>query len=123
MAVDVVGSILLIVVPTVNHDAPVIPGSTVFAGFASALWPVLIPGPRRRITPPHLTGRVSGAYRTPSVGSMAVRAGLAALLVRSAGIRMVVLAFTVAAPLAVIPFSLWRYPNSGVASVAAGWPA
>lgn len=121
LAVDGVGSILPDAAPPVSHDAPLIAGPTVFAGFASVLWMVLVSAPRRRnqATRPDRPG----LGRLPDVLDGSVGAGLAAPLARFADIRMVFMAFTVVAPLAAIAFSLWLYPNTGVASVAVGRPA
>jgi len=89
LALDVVGTILLIGIPAVTANPFAIGAAMLVGGAGSTVWRVISAVVRQRLTPPDLLGRVYSASRVISWGVLPVGAGLGALLAEAYGVRSV----------------------------------
>jgi MFS family permease len=89
LALDVVGTILLIGTPALTTSPYVIGAAMVVGGAGSAVWRVIVAVVRQNVTPPDLLGRVYSASRVVSWGVLPVGAALGGLIAELAGVRAV----------------------------------
>lgn len=89
LALDVVGTILLIGTPAITADPLAIGAAMLVGGAGSAVWRVICAVLRQRLTPADLLGRVSSASRAISWGVLPFGAALGGALAELWGIRAV----------------------------------
>lgn len=102
LALDVIGSALLVGAPAITSEPFVIGLATLIAGTGSSLWRIITATLRQTLTPDHLLGRVYSASRLISWGVLPIGAALAGLLADMVGIQPV---FALGAVLNVIIFA------------------
>jgi MFS family permease len=89
LALDLVGTALLLGVPAVATH-PILVGASVFvAGLGASVWVVLVASIRQRLTPDALLGRVYSASRVISWGALPLGATAAGIAAEFVGIRTV----------------------------------
>lgn len=89
LALDVIGSALLVGAPAVTSEPLVVGLATLIAGTGASLWRIITATLRQSLTPDHLLGRVYSASRLISWGVLPVGAALAGLLADTVGIQAV----------------------------------
>ena len=87
LALDFLGTILLVGVPALTTNAWAVGASVFFAGFGASIWVILIASIRQQIVPSELLGRVYSASRFISWGIGPVGAIVAGLMAEILGIR------------------------------------
>ncbi|MFC3982324.1 MFS transporter [Streptosporangium jomthongense] len=101
---DLVGTILMMVVPAALPQAWAVGAAAFLGGMGGTLWTVNSRTLAQLIVPDHLLGRYSAASRLLSWGTLPVGAGLAGLLAELAGVRAAFAGFAVLAVVPVVPF-------------------
>lgn len=104
LALDFVGTAVLVGVPAVTAQPLAIGVALAVAGAASTVWIVLVSSIRQRITPDGLLGRAYAASRMISWGVLPVSAGFAGIAAEIVGIRAVFAAGGVATLIALGAF-------------------
>ena len=99
LALDFVGTTLLVGVPAITTNPWLVTAGTVVAGVGSAMWIVLVGSIRQRLTPDALLGRLYSASRLIGVGVLPIGAGLGGIAAEILGIETV---FGVGALLSVV---------------------
>lgn len=89
LALDVVGTILLIGTPAVTTNPYAIGVAMFVGGAGSAVWRVVVAAVRQSITPAELLGRVYSASRVISWGVLPIGAALGGLIAELYGVRAV----------------------------------
>lgn len=89
LALDIVGTILLIGTPAVTTNPVAIGAAMLVGGAGSAVWRVILAVIRQRLTPPDLLARVYSASRVISWGVLPAGAALGGLLAEAYGVRAV----------------------------------
>lgn len=89
LALDVIGSALLVGAPAVTAEPLVIGLATLIAGTGSSLWRIITATFRQTLTPDHLLGRVYSASRLISWGVLPVGAAVAGVLADTLGVQAV----------------------------------
>jgi MFS family permease len=89
LALDVVGTILLIGTPAVTTNPYAIGVAMFVGGAGSAVWRVIVAAVRQSITPAELLGRVYSASRVISWGVLPIGAALGGLIAELYGVRAV----------------------------------
>jgi MFS family permease len=89
LALDFVGTILLMGIPALTTDSWLVGGAAFLAGLGASVWIVLVASLRQRRTPGELLGRVYSASRFVSWGIGPIGAMLAGLAAELWGIRTV----------------------------------
>jgi MFS family permease len=89
LALDVVGTILLIGTPAVTANPWAIGAAMAVGGAGSSVWRVIVAVIRQAVTPAELLGRVYSASRVISWGVLPVGAALGGLLAEGWGVRAV----------------------------------
>jgi MFS family permease len=87
LALDFVGTILLVGVPALTTDPWAVGAAAFFAGLGATVWVILVASIRQRLVPGELLGRVYSASRFMSWGIGPIGAGLAGLVAEFWGIR------------------------------------
>ncbi|MFD0888872.1 proton-conducting transporter membrane subunit, partial [Streptosporangium algeriense] len=103
---DLVGTILMMVVPAVFPRAWAVGVAAFAGGMGGTLWTVNSRTLAQMIVPDRLLGRYSAASRLLSWGTLPIGAGLAGLLAELAGVRAAFAGFAVLAVLPIVPFLL-----------------
>lgn len=104
IALDLLGTLGLIVTPALTTHPTLIFLSTVAGGFGGTLWSVLVGALRQRLVPDELLGRVTSASAMVSWGVLPLSAALAGVTAELLGTRAVFIAGGVLAALLVWPF-------------------
>ena len=89
LALDFVGTTLLVGVPAITTNPWLVTAGTVVAGVGSAMWIVLVGSIRQRLTPDALLGRLYSASRLIGVGVLPIGAGLGGIAAEILGIETV----------------------------------
>ncbi len=89
LALDFVGTALLVGVPAVTTNPWLVGAGIVVAGTGSAMWLVLVSSIRQRLTPDELLGRLYGASRLIGRGVTPIGAGLGGLAAELLGVETV----------------------------------
>lgn len=89
LALDVIGTILLIGTPALTVNPFVIGAAMLVGGAGSTVWRVLVAVVRQAVTPADLLGRVYSASRVISWGVLPVGAALGGLVAQVWGVRAV----------------------------------
>jgi MFS family permease len=89
LLVDLIGTALLLGVPTVTTAPAIIGISVAAAGVGTGLWVVVVASIRQRLSPDHLLGRVYSASRLISWGVLPLGAFLGGAAAEVVGIRTV----------------------------------
>ena len=89
LALDFVGTALLVGVPAITTDPWLVVAGNVVAGAGSAMWIVLVGSIRQRLTPDALLGRLYSASRLIGVGVLPLGAALGGLAAEVVGIETV----------------------------------
>lgn len=104
LALDVVGTILLIGTPAVTTDPWTLGMATFIAGGGSAVWRVIGASIRQTVVPDGLLGRTYSANRLISWGVLPAGAALGGLLAELAGVRSLFIAGGIASLLLLAAF-------------------
>lgn len=88
LALDFVGTILLVGVPALTTNPFAVGAAAFFAGMGAAIWVILVASIRQRLVPAELLGRVYSASRFISWGIGPIGAVLAGLIAEGWGIRV-----------------------------------
>ena len=104
IALDLLGTLVLISTPTFTTAPMLIFLSALAGGFGGTLWAVLVGALRQRLVPDHLLGRVSSAWLMVSWGVMPLSAALAGGLAERWGLESVYLIGGGLAALLFLPF-------------------
>jgi MFS family permease len=88
LALDFVGTILLVGVPALTTNPFAVGAAAFFAGMGAAIWVILVASIRQRLVPAELLGRVYSASRFISWGIGPIGAMLAGLIAEGWGIRV-----------------------------------
>ena len=99
LAIDMAGTILLVLPVAIGAPLPVIAGGIVFAAAGSTAWRIIVASYRQQELAEHLLGRAYSASRVISWGSLPVGAGIASVVAAAAGVTVV---FQVAVGIAVL---------------------
>jgi len=110
LALDVIGTILLVGTPAVTTNPFVIGASMVVGGAGSAVWRVIAALLRQRLTPPDLLGRVYSASRVVSWGVLPVGAALGGSVAGLLGVRAVFVVGGLASLVLLVAFFLTVRP-------------
>lgn len=122
LALDVVGTILLVGTPALTTN-PFAIGAAMFVGGAgSAVWRVIVAVVRQSVTPAGLLGRVYSASRVISWGVLPLGAALGAAVAELAGVRAVFVVGGIASLTLLVAFVLAVRPNE-LAAALVGEPA
>lgn len=89
LALDVVGTILLVGTPALTTNPFLIGGAMFVGGAGSAVWRVIVAMVRQTVTPAELLGRVYSANRVISWGVLPIGAALGGLVAQNFGVRTV----------------------------------
>ena len=89
LALDVVGTIVLVGTPALTTNPFAIAAAMFVGGAGSAVWRVIVAMVRQRVTPSELLGRVYSANRVISWGVLPIGAALGGLVAQSFGVRAV----------------------------------
>lgn len=88
LALDFLGTILLVGVPALTTNPFVVGAAAFFAGIGATIWVILVASIRQRLVPGELLGRVYSASRFISWGIGPIGALLAGLVAELRGIRV-----------------------------------
>lgn len=86
---DILGTVVLLAVPTLWPDPWLIAAAAVVGGAGGTMWGIVVGSLRQRIVPEDLMGRVGAALRLFAYGAYPVGAMAAGLLAEAFGIRAV----------------------------------
>ena len=89
LALDFVGTALLVGVPAITTNPWLVAAGSVVAGAGSAMWIVLVASIRQRLTPDALLGRLYSASRLIGVGVLPIGAALGGIAAEIVGIETV----------------------------------
>jgi MFS family permease len=89
LALDFVGTAILVGVPAVTTNPWLVAVGNVVAGAGSAMWIVLVGSIRQRLTPDALLGRLYSASRLIAVGVLPIGAALGGIAAEVVGIETV----------------------------------
>jgi MFS family permease len=87
LALDFIGTILLVGVPALSTNPFAVGGAAFFAGMGATIWVILVASIRQRLVPGELLGRVYSASRFVSWGVGPIGALLAGFVAELWGIR------------------------------------
>jgi MFS family permease len=87
LALDFIGTILLVGVPALTTNPLVVGAAAFFAGLGATVWVILVASIRQRLVPGELLGRVYSASRFVSWGIGPIGAMLAGIVAEIWGIR------------------------------------
>jgi MFS family permease len=87
--IDTVGTIILVLAPTIGGGYWVVMIAGFLAAAGSSLWRIANSGIRQHLVPEYLLGRAYSASRVISWGALPIGAGVAAVLVELAGLTTV----------------------------------
>ncbi len=113
VAIDILGTFLMMAVPIFTVNAWWIGGAAVLGGIGGSMWGVVVSSMRQQVTPEALQGRVSGVFRLFGYGALSVGAALAGLIAEYSSIPMVFVVVAVMNALLMIPFFRYIYPRTG----------
>ncbi|MER5319145.1 MFS transporter [Streptosporangium roseum] len=102
--VDLVGTVVMMIVPAVFPDAWAVGAAAFVGGMGGTLWTVNSRTLAQMIVPDRLLGRYGSAARLLSWGMLPIGAGLAGLLAETVGLTGAFAIFAVVAALPIVPF-------------------
>ncbi|WP_031159587.1 MFS transporter [Streptosporangium roseum] len=102
--VDLVGTVVMMIVPAVFPDVWAVGAAAFIGGMGGTLWTVNSRTLAQMIVPQRLLGRYGAASRLLSWGTLPIGAGLAGLLAEIVGLTGAFAIFAVVAALPVVPF-------------------
>ncbi|MFI6796819.1 MFS transporter [Streptosporangium canum] len=102
--VDLVGTVVMMIVPAVFPDAWAVGAAAFVGGMGGTLWTVNSRTLAQMIVPDRLLGRYGSAARLLSWGMLPIGAGLAGLLAEIVGLTGAFAIFAVVAALPIVPF-------------------
>lgn len=94
MAVDMTGTVLLVLPVAIGAPLGVVAGGIVVAAAGSTAWRIIVASYRQQELPEHLLGRAYSASRVISWGSLPVGAAIASVVASAAGVTAVFQAAT-----------------------------
>jgi Fucose permease len=106
LAIDMVGSILLVLPSALGAPVGVVVAGIVVAAGGSTAWRIITAAYRQQELPEHLLGRAYSAHRVISWGSLPVGAALASGIAAAAGVPAVFQAATGVAVLTAVLFAV-----------------
>src|SRR5690606_33561019 len=86
---DVVGTFIMLAIPTFTDNVWAIGTAAAVGGFGGAMWSVVVASIRQQAVPDALQGRTSGVFRLFGLGALPLGAALAGIIAEVSSIPLV----------------------------------